>query len=136
VIRQRQTHKQIVSHPKVIRCLGLLDGYPLYVAKTGYMPPLNGVTLRVPYITEEAWRKIREEMRGPGRADHDAIFLEECQVEDLLKWAGDRLASVTDESCPSKEAPCPDCKNGWYVGLVERRVCPSCNGTRKVIIYV
>lgn len=25
-------------------------------------------------------------------------------------------------------AKCPDCQDGWYTGLIERRVCETCRG--------
>ena len=129
-MRTKQTHEEILKDPKV-RYLGKLDGYAVYKAEDGYRPPGNGATIFVRDLTRETWRKVIKEMNGPNRVDHDSIFLELYQADDFLKWAGDLLLKSSEEA-RTGQAPCTDCKDGWYVGIVERRLCPTCNGTKVV----
>lgn len=129
--RTRQTHAEILAEDKVIRCLGKLDGYAIYVAKYNYMPPKNGVTSRTNGITAELWSGIVKEMNGPDRKYHDSVFIDEYQARSLLEWAEDKLVPWSDAS---KEKPCEDCADGWYVGVIERYPCPTCNGTKRVPI--
>ena len=122
------THEEIIKDRLVIRCLGRLDGYAIYEAENEFSPGDRGVTIRRSEISKEIWEKTIKELRARGDRKHlpRNVFLGKWQIETLLFWA-DGLFGSLSETKPS----CEDCKGtGWYVGVVERYPCPTCQGTK------
>lgn len=126
-------HEDILKDPLIVRCLGKLEEFTLYEARTGYNPDGKGVTVFGPPPTQEQkwWDMCTHELRTrKDRVDLPRnIFLETFQAEAILRWAGDRIVPMNEDNL----LPCADCKgSGWYVGMVERYYCPTCNGAGKI----
>ncbi len=121
-------HEDLLKDPLIIRCLGRLYGYAIYEAKNEFRPGERGVTIRSSEISKEIWEQTVQELRTKENRKHlpRNVFLGNWQIETLLFWADGLLEPLSEA-----KASCEDCKDtGWYVGVVERYPCPTCQGTK------
>ena len=119
------THEELMGDSLIIRCLGRLDGYAVYEAKSNFRPAGGwGVTVTSHKLNRDVWKRVVDDLRTREDRMHlpRNIFLATWQVESLMKWAEGDFAPMTVE-----QSYCEDCKGtGVYTGIVRRYPCPTC----------
>lgn len=134
------TDKEILKDSSVLRRIGRLAGITLFEAKSGYAPWNEDETFGVtahrlpgfPDYDQKWWAVVYQELEAHEDRKHlpRRVFLDSYQVEKIMEWAKDLIVPVDDHEAAKK---CTDCKgSGWYVGMVERYYCPTCDEAGKV----